>query len=348
MSRRGLSIFAVLCVLAAAAAPALAQQPTSPPPTSAQEPQRVPQGVSAGGVDLSGLTLEEATAQLEATLGQTLQGDLTFGVAGRPWSLTMADAKLRLDALRTAKRALRAVPPAASGDPAAPAPTVSIPVALSHSRLAVRAFVAQVARSIYRAPRDATAQIGLRRVAVKRSRKGHDLDRVKAEQLINTALDDVTAPRVVHQRVRSLRPKVTYRELLRTYGTVVTVDRATFTLRLFKRLRVVKRYSIAVGAAGFDTPSGVYRISSRQVNPAWHAPDKPWAGQYAGQTIAPGAWNNPLKSRWLGIANGVGIHGTAENWSIGSRASHGCIRMHVWDVEALYPRVPLGTPVLIR
>ena len=49
----------------------------------------------------------------------------------------------------------------------------------------------------------------------------------------------------------------------------------------------------------------------------------------------------------MGIANGVGIHGTGQDDSIGSRASHGCIRMHVSDVIALFERVTLGTPVLI-
>ena len=49
----------------------------------------------------------------------------------------------------------------------------------------------------------------------------------------------------------------------------------------------------------------------------------------------------------MGIVNGVGIHGTGAPWSIGSRASHGCIRMTVPDVIDLYPRVPVGTPVLI-
>ena len=49
----------------------------------------------------------------------------------------------------------------------------------------------------------------------------------------------------------------------------------------------------------------------------------------------------------MGIANGVGIHGTGQDYSIGTRASHGCIRMHVSDVIALYERVPVGTPVLI-
>ena len=84
------------------------------------------------------------------------------------------------------------------------------------------------------------------------------------------------------------------------------------------------------------------------MNPSWTAPNRPWAGSYAGRTVPGGAPDNPLKARWLGVTGSVGIHGTSESWSIGSRASHGCIRMHVGDVIDLYPRVPYGTPVLIR
>ena len=50
----------------------------------------------------------------------------------------------------------------------------------------------------------------------------------------------------------------------------------------------------------------------------------------------------------MGVSGSVGIHGTGQEYSVGSRASHGCIRMRVRDVIDLYPRVPLGTPVLIR
>ena len=105
---------------------------------------------------------------------------------------------------------------------------------------------------------------------------------------------------------------------------------------------------VAVGMAGLDTPAGTYRIQDKQVDPAWHVPNSPWAGSLAGQVIPGGAPDNPLKARWMGVANGVGIHGTAEDWSIGSRASHGCIRMHVSDVIDLYPRVSVGTLVLIK
>ena len=44
------------------------------------------------------------------------------------------------------------------------------------------------------------------------------------------------------------------------------------------------------------------------------------------------------------IVGGVGIHGTAAEYSIGTRASHGCIRMRVADVVDLYPRVPSAGP----
>jgi lipoprotein-anchoring transpeptidase ErfK/SrfK len=99
--------------------------------------------------------------------------------------------------------------------------------------------------------------------------------------------------------------------------------------------------------AGLETPAGLYRIQNKQVDPAWHVPHSAWAGSLQGQTIPGGAPDNPLKARWLGVYDGVGIHGTSEDWSIGSRASHGCIRMHVSDVIDLFDRVPVGTPVLI-
>ena len=80
----------------------------------------------------------------------------------------------------------------------------------------------------------------------------------------------------------------------------------------------------------------------------WNAPNKPWAGAFANESVPGGSPANPLKARWMGIADGVGIHGTGMPWSIGTRASHGCIRMTVPDVIDLYPRVPVGAPVLIQ
>ena len=72
------------------------------------------------------------------------------------------------------------------------------------------------------------------------------------------------------------------------------------------------------------------------------------AGSLAGQVIPGGAPNNPLKARWMGIFDGAGIHGTDQVGSLGTAASHGCIRMAIPDVIELYDRVPVETPVYIE
>jgi lipoprotein-anchoring transpeptidase ErfK/SrfK len=126
----------------------------------------------------------------------------------------------------------------------------------------------------------------------------------------------------------------------------VTVDRNAKVLRLFERLRVARSYRIAVGRAGLETPAGVYTIDDKQVNPSWHVPNSPWAGDLAGKVIPPGP-DDPIKARWLGIYNGAGIHGTEDVGSLGTAASHGCIRMSIPDVIELYDLVPYGTPVYI-
>jgi lipoprotein-anchoring transpeptidase ErfK/SrfK len=146
--------------------------------------------------------------------------------------------------------------------------------------------------------------------------------------------------------VQRTDPKVATRQLAARYPTVITVDRAAFQLRLWKDLRLSKSYTIAVGMAGLETPAGLYHIQDKEVNPSWHVPNSAWAGSLAGQTIPPGP-ADPIKARWMGIYNGAGIHGTEELGSLGSAASHGCIRMAIPDVIALYDRTPLGTPVYI-
>jgi lipoprotein-anchoring transpeptidase ErfK/SrfK len=76
-------------------------------------------------------------------------------------------------------------------------------------------------------------------------------------------------------------------------------------------------------------------------------PQSPWAGKLAGTVVPGGTPQNPLKARWLGIFNGAGIHGTDAIGSLGTAASHGCIRMAVPDVIQVYDEVPVGAPVYI-
>ena len=82
------------------------------------------------------------------------------------------------------------------------------------------------------------------------------------------------------------------------------------------------------------------------MDPSWHVPNSAWAGSLAGQVIPPGP-ADPLKARWIGIFDGAGIHGTDELSSLGSAASHGCVRMAIPDVIDLYDRVQVGDPIYI-
>ncbi len=75
-------------------------------------------------------------------------------------------------------------------------------------------------------------------------------------------------------------------------------------------------------------------------------PNSAWAGSLAGSAIPPGP-SNPLKARWMGIIGGAGIHGTDADYSLGSAASHGCVRMAIPDVIELYDLTPVGTPIYI-
>jgi lipoprotein-anchoring transpeptidase ErfK/SrfK len=321
------------------------------PAAQAADERIIPEGVSAGGIDLSLLTVDEATEALDADAGLAgqLGTDLILGAAGIPWTLTMKQARLEFDARKTAERAALVptqVPPEDAGEGGVPV-GVSVPLAVTYSKAAIRAWVQTVARGTWRAPRPARLKMTLRHMLVTESKGGFRLNKRSVMRKVTRALPDV-AQRRLHQRMLKVRPKRTTRDLRNAYPTVLTVDRDNFRLRLFKRLRISKRYGIAVGMAGLDTPAGLYRIQNKAVDPAWTKPHSDWVPESERGDVVPGGDpGNPLKARWLGVYNGVGIHGTSEDWSIGSRASHGCIRMHVSDVIDLYDRVPVGTPVLI-
>jgi lipoprotein-anchoring transpeptidase ErfK/SrfK len=108
----------------------------------------------------------------------------------------------------------------------------------------------------------------------------------------------------------------------------------------------VKTYEIAIGQPAYPTPTGTYEVVTKQKNPTWIPPSSPWAKGLGPIPPGPG---NPLGTRWIGTsAPAVGMHGTYADYSVGTPASHGCLRMHIPDVEELYDQVSVGMPVIIR
>ncbi|MGA3023309.1 MAG: L,D-transpeptidase [Bryobacteraceae bacterium] len=107
-------------------------------------------------------------------------------------------------------------------------------------------------------------------------------------------------------------------------------------LALLEGDKLIRVYDVATGKLTTPSPEGEYRVVSRVAHPTWFSAHK---------VVQPGP-ANPLGTRWLGLSiRGYGIHGTNVPQSIGKYASHGCIRMRNKDVEDLFERVQVGTPV---
>ncbi|MBD3881578.1 L,D-transpeptidase [Phormidium tenue FACHB-886] len=122
------------------------------------------------------------------------------------------------------------------------------------------------------------------------------------------------------------------------------VDLSDRQVYLFQDGVQVINYPTAVGQAGWETPTGQFRVVDMLIDPAWQHP-------FTGEIFSAGA-DNPLGSRWIGFwtdgTHQIGLHGTNQDDLIGQAVSHGCIRMRDADVQALYAQVAIGTEVLIR
>jgi murein L,D-transpeptidase YcbB/YkuD len=98
------------------------------------------------------------------------------------------------------------------------------------------------------------------------------------------------------------------------------------TLTVRRSGEVVKVYDVAVGTGKHPTPTGAYSIRKIVWNPAWIPPDRAWAREKVPQ--GPGDPDNPMKVVKIFFREpDFFIHGTGATGSLGTAASHGCLRM---------------------
>ena len=317
---------------------------------SSQKDQ-IAEGVTIGGVDVGGLNEEEATALVRRKLLAPLQGALRVSFRDRSWELPGEKLKIRANLDAAVEEAVED-----SQDGGLPGRLVryvsggevdeSIQPGITYFEPAINRFVRQVAEDINREPQNADVEASGASLNVVTGKDGLKLRDNLLEKELKAAVLNANAPDAVVAHAHSIAPEITKDEVAAEYPTYLTLDRSTFTLRLWKNLKLAKTYTVAVGAEGFATPEGLYQIESMEENPVWNVPESDWAGSLAGQTIPPGP-ENPIKARWMGIFEGAGIHGTEETSSLGSAASHGCVRMAIPDVEELYDEVEVGTPIYL-
>lgn len=312
---------------------------------------RIAEGITIGGVDVGGLSEEEAAAKVRRTLLAPLHDSLKVSYDGKAWNLSGEQLKVRADVDAAVQEAI-----AESQEGGLPVRLVryvsggkveeGISAEVAYSQSAINRFVRRIAGEINREPRNASVEPSASGLEIVAGENGRKLRDNLLEKDLKAAVLNANAPDTVTAEVRTTKPEVSREEVASEYPSYLTLDRSNYTLRLWENLKLAKTYTVAVGQEGLETPEGLYAIQEKQENPSWHVPESDWAGSLAGQVIPPGP-SNPIKARWMAIYEGAGIHGTEDTGSLGSAASHGCVRMAIPDVEELYNLVDIGTPIYI-
>jgi len=310
----------------------------------------IAEGVVVAGVDVGGMKADEARRAVARSLDEPLGEPISVARAGRRFNMSAEDAGVQADVAGMVDDALEQsregnIFTRVTRDLGGGEENLRVPARVSYDEEAVARLVARVARQMNRRAKDAEVEFpSLERVESKRGLK---VRAARLERQIGQALAVPGAERRMRIPAKRIQPKVTTADLEEKYPVVLVADRNAFQLHLYEGLQLSRSYTVAVGALGFDTPAGLYHIQNKAVDPAWSVPDSDWAGSLAGTVVPGGVPENPLKARWLGIFDGAGIHGTDVTSSLGTAASHGCIRMSIPEVIELYDKVPVGAPIYI-
>jgi lipoprotein-anchoring transpeptidase ErfK/SrfK len=314
--------------------------------------EEIGKGVHVGGVDVSELTPDEARAKLRSEVLDPLSRPVVVRALGKRYKLTPEQADVAVDIDGSVEAALERSRDGSMftrtwrgirGEPL----DVQLDLDIDYAKASIAHLVKRIGKAVDEPAVDASVDLEHGDVTPQESKDGRRLLAHKLKRQIRKRLLDVGDDKRVRARTKVVEPKVTTDELADKYPAILVVNRGAFQLTLYKDLKLAKTYGIAVGQVGLETPAGLYHIQNKAIDPAWSVPNSDWAGDLAGTVVPGGTPQNPLKARWLGIFDGAGIHGTDAESSIGSAASHGCIRMRIPDVIELYDQVPVGAPIYI-
>jgi lipoprotein-anchoring transpeptidase ErfK/SrfK len=315
--------------------------------------EEIGKGVTVAGVDVSGLTEEEAEAKLRAAVLEPLKRPVVVRALGKRYRLTPERANVAVDIDGSVRAALDRSRDGSMltrtwrgirGEPVG----AELDLDITYSKPAINRLVKRVSRNVDEPAVDASVDLENGDVTPQESKDGRRLLAKRLKRDVRKRLLDVGDDKTVRARTEVVKPEVTSEELAEKYPAIIVVNRSAYQLTFYKDLKLAKTYGIAVGQVGLETPAGLYHIQNKAVNPAWTMPNSDWvAPGDRGKVVPGGVPENPLKARWLGIYDGAGIHGTDATGSIGTAASHGCIRMLIPDVIELYDQVPVGAPIYI-
>lgn len=315
----------------------------------------IPKGVTVAGKDLSGMTEDQARQVIEEAVSAPMMRPVTVTGDNKTWTLeprgiVTVDVAKMVDEAYSTRRSATLVARLDSQLRGTPLPTDVAP-AYAVDQAAIASWIASAAAQIDREPKDATRKLVVKNYSFKITPAvyGATVDQAASAQTISSALTADAAlasdSRVATLTIATRKPKVV--ESSFKSALIVSLDRCR--IYLYNGDKLVKSYSCAPGQAAFPTPSGDFKIDTKLRYAPWINPGTAWAKSMP-PYIAPGP-DNPMGVTKIGIDYpGVFMHGVppGEFGSIGTHASHGCMRMMPSAVLDLFGRVKVGDPVFIR
>jgi lipoprotein-anchoring transpeptidase ErfK/SrfK len=313
----------------------------------------VAKGVTVAGHDLTGMTGSEARAAIDEAVSTPMMQPLTVTGDSRSWVLNpkgIVDVNVdsMIDQAYAPARNATLVTRLASRL-TGKAFSVDVKPVYSIDATAVAGWVKETAATVDRKPINAKRTLVKYALKITPAVYGTTVDQTKATEQISAALSDdaalSSASRVATLPLKVVKPKV----LESSFKTAIVVSLSQTRVRLYRGTKLIKTYMCAPGQPGWPTPTGDFTIVNKQANAPWINPHSAWSASMPDSI--PGGPGNPMGDRKIAINYpGVFLHGipASEYSSIGTHASHGCMRMMPASIHDLYGRVRIGDPVFIR
>ena len=312
--------------------------------TKAHQGRLLP-GATVAGVEVGGLTRDQAVAAVAAAIRPQLDRSITVAWNEREWTATPRELGARNDAEQAVDAAIRASRETSFfermqmkmlGDRL----DFERNVAITYPRQGVRGFIKGIAASVDKDPRDAEIDYSTGWVEIVPEREGRAVELKKSRRSLMRALRN-ESPEIALS-VKPLYPEVT----TDAFDQVLLVRIGENKLYLYEDGRIVRSWRVATGLPEYPTPTGLYHVTEKRYMPTWVNPAPDTWGADMPAEIPPGP-GNPLGLRAINWdAPAIRFHGTSATYSLGYNASHGCVRMSNADVIELYDMIDVGTPIV--
>ncbi|MFH1944188.1 MAG: L,D-transpeptidase [Acidobacteriota bacterium] len=172
------------------------------------------------------------------------------------------------------------------------------------------------------------------------------------------SLSETVSAKDLEKKLASLRASM---DRLAPRGNYIIIDTGRNILFLKNGDRILREAVVSCGSGSilidpsgqrswiFDTPRGVFSVTSLLRRPVWIKPD--WAFLEEGRDIPTNlndrAERGTLGDYALGFGQGYFIHGTLYTRLLGRNVTHGCVRVGDDDLEYVFDRIRIGTSILI-